>query len=424
MEARRCLAALTALLVGGVVACTAATPAPSVTIVSTTSPSPAVSSASPSPSPSPSSSASAAPSPSERAVRPSPNRLELEVGQIDPKWVWPMLDFASDSYAVIWSSGVLDGPVGDGAPDLWRYIPGQPEPELLWRNPERDRQLAKVAGDTDVWAFSEISSLGERWWNLWLLTEPGGDPLLLDSHPGDEDIPSIVPSFDVDAGRVAWTSFDRAAGGTAVTQLWMAEAPEWESRLLAEADAAQRAFWLPSLYAGRVAYVDVALGADPAEDVRHVMLLDSETPGAVAAQLDTSGNATMPILNDDGVTWKEPDAGFAMFNWGRLFRYSFETQEISTVRVGPQEYVNYPSGGGRFVAMWGADSSKFAVHDLERGASRTIARYDNGIDSVTRPNLAGDLLVWLHAQNDGMGQGPPAPLEYAWLPGPGTDRGR
>nr|MBA3586650.1 hypothetical protein [Chloroflexota bacterium] len=172
METRRCLAALTALLVGGVVACTAATPAPSVTTVSTTSLSPAVSSASPSPS----ASASAAPSPSERAVRPSPNRLELEVGQIDPEWVWPMLDFASDSYAVIWSSGVLDGPVGDGAPDLWRYIPGQPEPELLWRNPERDRQLAKVAGDTDVWAFSEISSLGERWWNLWLLTEPGGEP--------------------------------------------------------------------------------------------------------------------------------------------------------------------------------------------------------------------------------------------------------
>ncbi|MDQ3691199.1 MAG: hypothetical protein M3406_14435 [Chloroflexota bacterium] len=421
MDRRRCFAALPALLVGGVVACTAATPAPSA-VAPTHTPSPsAVQSASPFAS----ASTAASPSASELAVRPSPNRLELEIGQINPDWLWPMLDFASDSYAVIYSSGVLDGPIGDGAPDLWRYIPGQPEPELLWRNPERDRQLAKIAGDTDLWAFSEISSLGERWWNLWLLTEPGGEPLLLDSHPGDEDIPSLVPSFDVDAGRVAWTSFGRGAGETvAVSQLWVAEAPGWDPRLLAEADAAERAFWLPSLYADDVAYVDVAIGADPIEDVRHVMLLDFDTPGAVPVQLDTSGNATMPVLNDDGVVWKEPDAGFAMFNWGRLFRYTFETQKISTVRVGPQEYVNYPSGGGRFVAMWGADSSKFAVHDLARGASRTIARYDNGIDSIMRPHLAGDLLVWLHAQTDGMGQGPPSPLAYAWLPEPGSDRGK
>lgn len=357
-------------------------------------------------------------------MRPSANRLELEVGQLDPKWLWPMLDFASDSYAVIYSSGVLDGPVGDGAPDLWRYIPGQPEPELLWRNPDRDRQLAKVAGDTDVWAFSEISSLGERWWNLWLLTEPGGQPFLLDAHPGDEDIPSLVPSFDVDAGRVAWTSFDRdTSGAVVVTQLWIAEGPGWEPRLLAEADAADRAFWLPSLRAHQLAYVDVTIGADPSEDVRHVMLLDIGTPGAEPQQLDTSGNATMPILTDAGVIWKEPDVGFAMFNWGRLFHYSFETTEISTLRIGPQEYVNYPSGGGRFVAMWGADSFTFAVHDLERGASRTIRSYDNGIDSIMRPHLAGDLLVWLHAQTDGLGSGPPSPLEYAWLPEPGADRG-
>jgi len=334
-----------------------------------------------------------------------------------------MLDFASDSYAVIYSSGVLDGPVGDGAPDLWRYVPGQPEPELLWRNPERERQLAKVAGDTDVWAFAEISSLGERWWKLWLLTELGGEPILLDSHAGDEDVPSLVPSFDVDAGRVAWTSFGRStAGSGAAAQLWIAEAPAWEPRLLAEDAASERAYWLPSVRSNQLAYVEVTIGGQPSEDVRHVMLLDFATPGAAPVQLDRSGNATMPILTDDEVIWKEPDRGFAMFNWGRLFRYSFETGEITTVRVGPQEYVNYPSGGGRFVAMWGADSFQFAVHDLEREASRLIARYDNGVDSILRPHLAGDLLVWLHARTDGLGNGPPSPIEYAWLPEPGADR--
>ena len=406
-------ARLSALLVAGgvVAACAATTPTPT--------PSPA------SPNEQPSETPSAAPTISEsaRADPPSPNGLELEIGQLDPAWVWPMLDFGSDSYAVIWSSGALDGPDGDGVPDLWRYVPGQPEPELLWRNPQRDRQLAKVAGDTDVWAFSEISSLGERWWNLWLLTEPGGEPILLDTHPGDEEIPSLVPSFDVDAGRIAWTSFDRGPDG-AVSQLWMAEAPSWEPLLLEEADAAERAYWLPSLRGGQLAYVEVTIGADPAEDVRHVLLADLATPGADPIQLDTSGNATMPILTDDAVVWKQPDEGFAMFNWGRLFRYAFDTGEVSTLRIGPQEYANYPSGGGRFVAMWGADSSTFAVHDLERGVSRLIADYDNEIDAIMRPHLAGDLLVWLHLRTDGLGDGPPAPIEYAWLPEPGSDRGR
>ncbi len=334
-----------------------------------------------------------------------------------------MLDFASDSYAVIYSSGVLDGPVGDNAPDLWRYVPGASEPELLWRNPERDRQLAKVAGDTDVWAFAEMSSRGERWWNLWLLTEPGGEAMLLDAHPGDEDIPSLIPSFDVDAGRVIWTSFGRGASGEAVTRLWIAEAPAWEPRILAEADADERAYWLPSLRAEQLAYVDVTIGADPSEDVRHVMLMDLAPGSPAPIQLDTSGNATMPILTEEGVIWKEPDAGFAMFNWGRLFRYSFESGTISPLRTGPQEYVNYPSGGGRFVAMWAADSFTFAVHDIERNASRTIVSYDNGVDSIMRPHLAGDLLVWLHSRRDPLGDGPPSPLEYAWLPEPGADRG-
>ena len=363
------------------------------------------------------------PSSTERAVLPSPNRLNLEIGRLDPEWVWPMLDFASDSFAVIWSSGALDGPAGDGAPDLWRYVPGQPEPELLWRNPERDRQLAKVAGDTDVWAFAEISSLGERWWDLWLLTEPGGEPIKLDSHPGDEDIPSLGPSFDVDAGRVAWTAFDRGGGGTAVSQLWMAEAPDWEPHLLAEGDAAERAYWLPSLRGQQLAYVDVAIGDDPSEDVRHVMLMDVAPGAGAPRQLDESGNATMPILLDDGVVWKEPDRGFAMFNWGKLFRYSFEDEAVSTLRTGPQEYVNYPSGGNRFVAAWGADAFDFAVHDLERGASRLIATYDNGVDSIRRPHVAGDLLVWLHSRDDEQGTGPPSPIEYAWLPEAGADRG-
>ncbi len=333
-----------------------------------------------------------------------------------------MSDFASDRNAVIWSSGAADGPVGDAAPDLWRYEPGAVEPELLWRNPNRDRLLIKVGGDLDVWAFVEISTSGE-WWKLWLLTTPGGVPILLDSHDGDSDVPSLVPSFDVDEGRVAWTSFGADAAGTgAVSRLWTASGPEWQPTVLREDDAAERAYWLPSMQGSRLAYVDVTLAEETANDVRHVMLMDLGSPQSEPRQLDSSGNATMPILADEDVVWKEPDRGFAMFNWGRLYRYSLDTGTISPLRIGPQEYVNYPSGDGRFVAMWGADSSAFAVHDLELGTSRTIVRYDDETDHIVRPHLAGSLLVWLHAQDDGLANGPPAPIEFAWLPEPGSDR--
>ncbi len=405
-------AMLLAALVAGSAAC-AAGPAPALSQATAASPTGAR--------------GAHAPSPTPHSFRPSPNRLDLEVGTIDPAWLWPMLEFASDSYGIIWSSGVADGPAGSTAPDLWRWVPGWDEPELLWSNPHRDRQLARIGGDTDVWAFAEISSEGEPWWNLWLLEEGREKPQRIDtlsSEAATAGVPSLVPSFDVDDGRIAWTSFDRGPdSSSAVSELWLAEAPDWVPQLLLRHDADEHALWLPSLYGHHLAYVDVTLAAETADDVRHVMLLDLLDPEAAPRQLDTSGNATMPVLTDEGVIWKEPDAGFAMFNWGRLLRYSFETGLVSPLRMGPQEYVNYPSGGSRFVAAWGADSSTFTVHDLERKISRLIVRYEDETVSIARPHAAGELLVWMRRQEDRPHGGPPASLEWAWLPAPGSDRG-
>lgn len=58
-----------------------------------------------------------------------------------------MLEFASDGESVLYSSGAMDGSDGEFAPDLWRYHPSTDEPELLWRNPRRDRSLVKIGGE-------------------------------------------------------------------------------------------------------------------------------------------------------------------------------------------------------------------------------------------------------------------------------------
>lgn len=411
----RAVATLVATAVIGTAACTAAVPQPTRVSAPAT---PTLSTRAPE------GSDALEASPPARTTRPSANRLDLEIGRIDPDWLWPMLEFASDSYGIIWSSGVADGPRGNTAPDLWRWVPGWEEPELLWRNPHRDRQLAKIGGDTDVWVFAEISSEGDDWWNLWLLEEDSPEPILLDALAPGTDVPSLVPSFDVDDGRVAWTSFDVGPeGGSIVSELWLAEAPAWEPRLVARHDAAARALWLPSMYGHQLAYVDVTLAAETADDVRHVMLLDLFDADAVPVQLDTSGNATMPVLTDGGVIWKEPDAGFSMFSWGRLFRYAFDTGTISELRMGSQDYVNYPSGGSRFLAAWGADTSVFSVHDLERRGSRLVVTVEDDSESIVRAHVAGELLVWMRREEREGGSSPPAPLEWAWLPVPGSDRG-
>lgn len=407
-----------AALLAGAVACSVAAPAPPPGKPSATADAATSVTAQPSVSPAPS---SATPSRDAAARRGS---LILEVEALDPAWTAPLLEFASDGEAVIFSSGRVDGPDAAGAPDLWRYQPGADAPELLWRNPRRDRSLVRIGGDRDTWAFVDIGLDGARAWDLWLLTEPGGEPMLLDTHPGDEDVSSLVPSFVVHEGQIAWTAFDQGPAGP-VSQLLLAQAPDWEPRLIAERPAREAELWLPSLRGSLLAYCEVLYSPDRSTDERHVYLLDLADPDAQPIRLDTSGLATMPLLVDDGVVWKETDPGFSMFNWGRLIWFDLRSGEAAPLSTRPQEYVNYPSAGLRFVAAWGADAFTFTIHDLDLEMSRFLERYEPEThQSVLRPHVAGDLLVWLYTTQGGPPDGAPTHLRYALLPGAGTDRDR
>jgi hypothetical protein len=139
-------------------------------------------------------------------------------------------------------------------------------------------------------------------------------------------------------------------------------------------------------------------------------------------RLDMSGKATMPVISADTVAWKETDPGFSMFNWGRMFEFDVPTGEVSAMSTWPQEYVNYPSAGGRFMAWWGADAFSFGVYDLVRDRARLIETYpvESG-ESVLRPHVSGDLLVWLHTVDRRPGDHL-SDLRYAWLPNAAADR--
>ena len=412
MNLGRRAVALVAACTIGVAACAAVTPSPPSDPVVATRPPTDVASAVASPSAS-----------STSVVEPTfpadDLRAQIDVVRVEPIVTHPLLEFVSDGESILLSSALAKDAGTDAAPDLWRLVPPRTEPELLWRNPERNHSIVRIAGDLGLVAFVEMPVTGERAWSLWLLPRASDTPILLDRHPGDEDVSSLVPSLAVSEETVVWTAFDRGPDGP-VSQLRVASAPEWEPITIHELPADEAEVWLPSLRGATLAYVEVRYSADRSTDERRVYLTTT-APGAKRLRLDTSGRATMPVLVDDAVLWKEADRGFNMFNWGRMFRYDLRTGEIARLSTAPQRYVNYPSAGARFATWWGADSFRLTVYDLVADEPRVVAA--NSIESQEsefQPHIAGDLLVWRHVTTTS----PEAQseLRYAFLPSPRESR--
>ncbi len=336
---------------------------------------------------------------------------------LDLAWTSPILEFISDGTAVVYSSGAADGPDGDTAPDLWRYTPGEAAPELVWSNPKRDRQVIRIAGDAGTLAWVDMDALGRPDWNLWLLPRHESEPLLLDVHPGDAAVSSLVPSMSVSEDIVAWTAFDAGADGP-VSQMLVARAPDWEPRLLLERQAAEAELWLPSIRGTSLAFTEVRYAEDRTSDERFVYLTDVTDP-STTTRLDQTGRATMPLVLPGGdVVWKETDPGFNMFNWGKLVRWDHETGELRPLATRWQEYVNYPSVGERFLAVWGSDSGTFAVYDAELAVWRLVDRYPlERHVAVPRVHVGGPLMAWVVIST--MDSTPPQ-LHWTYLPGAGT----
>jgi hypothetical protein len=369
--------------------------------------------------PAPSLTTSAFPSP---ATDPSPSPTgtsgladEIVVGRLDPELTDTILEFASDGTSILFSSGLAEDAASNAAPDLWRIEAGSDQPpELLWRNPARDHSIVKLAGDLGMVAFVDIPLDGSRAWDLWLIPRHEEDAILLDTHPGPREVSGLVPSFSVQEQTIAWTAFDIGPEGP-VSQLLLARAPEWEPTLLLERPAAERELWFPSLHGARVAFGEVVYSPDRTTDQRHVYLLDLGAPHAEPVRLDHSDLATMPILVEDTVIWKEADPGFSMFNWGLLWRHDIGGPGPMRLNTAPVDYVDTPSAGSRFVAWSAADSYQFVVYDLLEDRPRVIESYPAAEHAnVLRPHIAWDLLVWLYAEGetaDGY-----AEIRYAFLP--------
>jgi hypothetical protein len=344
---------------------------------------------------------------------------QIEIGVIGPEHTENMADFVSTGDAVLFSSGAgPDVATTTGAPDLWE-VKAWGDPQRVWKNPSRDHTLVRLGGDLGTYAFVDMPLTGQRAWTLYLLPGAGEEAIVLDEHPGDEDVSSLVPSFSIHAGRIVWTAFDRGPDGS-VSQMLMAAEPDWEPRVILEYPAAEAEVWLPSLYGAAMTYSEVRYSEDGLTDERSVWLMSLDDP-APPRRLDTTGRATMPVMLADAVLWKQTERGYNMFNWGHMYRHDIATERVSLVDITPQTFVNYPSGGQRYAVWRGADSFQFGVYDHVLDEPRLIESNPTGSDtSVLAPHIHESLLVWLRVV--GSDADAVAELRYAAMPDAGEAR--
>lgn len=396
----RSRATFVAMVIGAVVAaCTTATPSPpppSTVNVQPTTDAPA------------SVRATAEPSSPSASATLGDLGLDLDIRNVEPAFTGRVLEFASTGFDIVASAA--ERPGGEWAPDLYRIASDTGVPELLWRNPEREHSIVKLAADNDTVAFVDMPVSGEPEWTLRLIAEAGDEPIVLDSLVADPETPSLVPSVAVYWPYVAWTAFDRGPDGP-VSQLLAAEAPDWTPRVLQERPAAEAELWFPSLLGGQLLFTEIVYSPDRQTDERHVWRTGVHDPDP-PERLDTSGLATMPVINQHAIAWKEGQSGFHQLNWGTMERFDLDAGQ--PVPMWAEDDVNYPSAGTRFMTWWTFDPTQLVAWDGQLGQARTIITDAGEAHRIRRAHVAGSLIVWQFV--DESVDPPIAELRYALLP--------
>jgi hypothetical protein len=161
--------------------------------------------------------------------------------------------------------------------------------------------------------------------------------------------------------------------------------------VLQERRAADAELWFPSLLGADLVYTEIVYAPDHERDERrvwHTGVHDPEPP----RRLDTSGLATMPVVNQHGIAWKEGDPGFHQLNWGTMEQLDPDTERPAPLWA--EDEVNYPSAGTRFMTWWTIDPTHLVAWDGQQGEVRTIVEYGGEEHRIRRPHVAGSLIVW------------------------------
>ncbi|HEX2221774.1 MAG TPA: hypothetical protein VHK06_04550 [Candidatus Limnocylindria bacterium] len=348
---------------------------------------------------------------------------------IPERFTFAALDYRSDATSLVWSSGAVDGPAATAAPDVWRYVPGDREPRLIFHNEYRDSTVDLIEGNGAgdyVFVESNLNVYGPGTWRLWYLASGAAQPILLDS--GD-DAHGLIPFIAMDGERIVWAvNHGPADPSRAVSQLLLATRTDPNPTVLDELPAEHQAFTFPDLDGSRLVY-GVAEVVDPASsrEEHRVYLRDLDDPGDEPRRLDDSGRAGMPAIAGEFVAWKENLAGDPLLQWGpTLVWQNLRTRERGAIdEEWMHSYVglgfNYPSIGDRFLAAWDPNHNSLYVFDLQERRPALVEDFGEEIEPpnrerlALRPHVRGSILAWTQGSDLADRAAGPT-LKYALLP--------
>lgn len=337
--------------------------------------------------PSASASAEATPSPAPSGhpdTSAGPGSVELRL--LDPRYV-PGAALSSASGQLLWSAGET------WPSEVWRYIPGSPEPQRLFASPREESSITAIVASGSGYAFVELSqpTFGEGGWRIWFLSGAGVEPVELDR--GRAKGAGFPPTIAMDDERIVWAAFDDVEGG-AVSRIAVASLGALEDvRTLIEVPVRDRLLWFPTLNGDELWYaiIDPDTDATGGGDELHLETLDLANPGAPPVRFSGLANDFNPAVNDRFVAWKTAEPGDAALNWGTLHVLNRRTQEETTI---PVPHANRPSIGDRYLAFEEITHSRLAVYDTLSGGLLNLAPAASSPGSYGGQSLSGRLLVF------------------------------
>lgn len=326
--------------------------------------------------------------------------LAIEAHHIPAEFSGHIVAFTSLGDEIVWSGGRTET-----ENNLYRYIPGADEPELLYDNSQRNSYLTSVVGSGSGYVFTDERWVGDdpHGWRLWFLPLPAVEPILLDQSSDDR---LIAPTVAMDDHWIAWevvhgTYEDR------INELRVVSVDEpLMPRALLSYPGHDVYMQFPSLWADELWYGIADNDWDAVTEKPRVEMIDLAHPEGPPVVFGADQRAFMPAPGLDVVAWKSGgSAEMSALNSGVLTLYWRATGEADELPVpGPEvaaARISYPSVGTRFVAWWDDIQHRLYVYDLAERQFRRLAEYDAAAEErATRPSLSGDLLVYAHYLSD------------------------
>ncbi len=276
--------------------------------------------------------------------------------------------------------------------ELWRYVPGSPQPELLFASPRDEATISAVAAASAGYAFVELSkpAFGKGGWRLWFLSGPGEEPVELDR--GRASRAGSSPTIAMDDTRIVWAGFDEPPSGP-VSGLSMASIGDLsavtELRTLPIRDGL---LWYPTLNGDELWYGIIRADFDltGVGDEFHLETLDLANRAKPPVPFPGAGNDFNPAVNGEFVAWKTTEPGDSALTWGTLHVMDRNTKAVAAI---PVAKADRPTIGDRYVAFEEISRSRLAVYDTRTGSVVDLVP-PGGTGTYGGHSLSGRLLTF------------------------------